>query len=232
MATTCPACGNEVPPGMPTCGWCGAALTAADGEATVGVHEPERRVFGIPPATGLLVLGVAISAVAFYLLLTGRVVVGAIALIVGLFVLAGFPGVARRPDESPMARRAVRSYDGIRERADATIESLAARAAARRRLAQIDGEVEQLESSRAEAIGRLGEAAYAHDEEETERLRGEIAGADAALEAKRREREQVQAETEERVEGAKLRAQPTERLVREEQEQPEQPEQAEQAERG
>jgi hypothetical protein len=212
---------------MPTCGWCGAALGARGGDATVGVHEPERRVFGIPPATGLLVLGVAISAVAFYLLLTGRVVVGAIALIVGLFVLAGFPGVARRPDESPMARRAVRSYDGIRERADATIESLAARAAARRRLAQIDGEVEQLESSRAEAIGRLGEAAYARDEQETERLRGEIAGADAALAAKRGEREQVQAETEERVEGAKLRAQPTERLVREEQEQPEQPERAE-----
>jgi hypothetical protein len=138
---------------------------------------------------------------------------------VGLFVLVGFPGVARRPDESPVARRAVRSYDGIRERADATIESLAARAAARRRLAQIDGEVEQLESSRAEAIGRLGEAAYARDEQETERLRGEIAGADAALAAKRGEREQVQAETEERVEGAKLRAQPTERLVREEQEQ-------------
>jgi hypothetical protein len=209
---------------MPTCGWCGAALTAGDGDATVGAHQPERRVFGIPPATGLLVLGVAVSAVAFYLLLTGRVVVGAIALIVGLFVLAGFPGVARRPDESPMARRAVRSYDGIRERADATIESLAARAAARRRLAQIDGEVEQLESSRAEAIRHLGEAAYAGDEEETERLRGEIAGADAACEAKRAERAQVQAEMEERVEGAKLRAQPTERLVREEQEQHEQQE--------
>ena len=211
---------------MPTCGWCGAALTAADGAATVGVPEPERRVFGIPPATGLLVVGVAICAVAFYLLLMGRVVVGAVALVVGLFVLAGFPGVARRPDESPVARRAVRSYDGIRERADATIESLAARAAARRRLAEIDDEVEQLESSRADAIRRLGEAAYAGDEAETERLRSEITGADAALEAKRAEREQVQAETEERVEGAKLRAQSTERLVRDEPEQQEQPEQA------
>ena len=215
---------------MPTCGWCGAALAAADGGATVGVHEPERRVFGIPPATGLLVVGVAICAVAFYLLLTGRVVVGAVALIVGLFVLAGFPGVARRPDESPVARRAVRSYDGIRERADATIESLAARAAARRRLAQIDDEVEQLESSRSDAIRRLGEAAYAGDEAETERLRSEITGADAALEAKRAEREQVQAETEERVEGAKLRAQSTERLVRDEPEQQEQPEPHEQPE--
>jgi hypothetical protein len=82
--------------------------------------------------------------------------------------------------------------------------------------------VEQLESSRADAIRRLGEAAYARDEEETERLRGEIAAADAAVEAKRAEREQVQAETEERVEGAKLRAQSTERIVREQHEQHEQ----------
>lgn len=215
MATTCPACGNEVPPGMPTCGWCGASLTEAKSE-TVAVHEPERRVFGIPPATGLLVLGVGVTALAFYLLLTGSVVAGAVALVAGLALLAGFPGVARRPDESGVARRAVRSYDGIRERADATIESIAARAAARRKLSQIDGEVRQLEAAREEALRKLGEAAYAQDEAETERLRAEIAGADSALEAKRAEREQVQAETEEALGAAKLRAQDTERLTREE----------------
>ena len=198
---------------MPTCGWCGASLAGEEREA-VGVHEPERRVFGIPPATGLLVVGVGLTALAFYLLLSGTVVVGAVVLVLGLLVLAGFPGVARRPDESPVARRAVRSYDGIRERADATLESIAARAAARRKLAQIDGEVRQLESSREDALRRLGEAAYQRDEEETERLRAEIASADSALEAKRAEREQVQADTEERVGEAKLRAQPTERLER------------------
>jgi len=229
MATTCPACGNEVPPKMPTCGWCGASLTGAGGETTVGVHEPERRVFGIPPATGLLVLGVLIAAVAFYLLLTGRIVVGAIALIVGFAVLAGFPGVARRPDESRVARRAMRSYDGIRGRADATIESIAARAAARRRLAQLDADLTQLEGSRADAFRSLGEAVYARDEAESERLRAEITAADAALEAKRSERERIQTETEERVGEAKLRAQPTERLERE---QPEQPEQQEQQDKG
>lgn len=215
MATTCPACGNEVPPGMPTCGWCGASLTEQKAE-TVAVHEPPRRVFGIPPASGLLALGVGVVALAFYLLLSGTVVVGAIALVVGLAILAGFPGVARRPDESPVARRAVRSYDGIRERADATIESIAARAAARRRIGQIEDEMRQLESSREDALRKLGEAAYARDEAETERLRAEIAGADAALETKRAEREQVVAETEEKVGDAKLRAQDTERFTRDE----------------
>jgi hypothetical protein len=221
MATTCPACGNEVPPGMPTCGWCGASLTSAESREPVGVHEPERRVFGIPPATGVLVLGVAVTALAFALLLTGSVVAGAILLVVGLAILAGFPGVARRPDESAVARRAVRSYDGIRERADATLESLAVRASARRRVGQIDGEIRQLESAREEAIRRLGHAAYARDEAETERLRGEIDATDTALEAKRAEREQVQAETEEKVGDAKLRAQPTERLERKDAEVPE-----------
>jgi hypothetical protein len=216
MATTCPACGNEVPPKMPTCGWCGASLTG-EGATTVGVHEPERRVFGIPPATGLLVLGVLIAAVAFYLLLTGRIVVGAIALIVGFAILAVFPGVARRPDGSPVARRAMRSYDGIRGRADATIESIAARAAARRRIAQLDTDVKQLEGSRAEAFRSLGEAVYAQDEAASERLRAQITTADAALEAKRSERERIQAETEERVGEAKLRAQSTELLEQDQQ---------------
>ncbi|MBA3347503.1 MAG: hypothetical protein H0T13_02980, partial [Actinobacteria bacterium] len=49
-----------------------------------------------------------------------------------------------------------------------------------------------------------------------ERLRAEIAGADSALEAKRAEREAIQTDTEERVDDAKLRAQPTERMQREE----------------
>jgi hypothetical protein len=219
MATTCPACGNEVPPRMPTCGWCGASLTGAAGATTVGVHEAERRVFGIPPATGLLVLGVVIAAAALYLLLTGRMVVGAIALLLGLAILAGFPGVARRPDESRVARGALRSYDGIRGRADATIEAIAARAAARRRRAQLDADVQQLEGSRADAFRRLGEAVYAGDEAESERLRALITTADAALEAKRAERERIPRETEERVGEAKLRAQPTELLEREQREQ-------------
>ncbi len=213
MATTCPSCKNEVPPGMPTCGWCGASLEGAE-LGTVSVHEPDRRVFGVPPATGLLVLGGLVIGLAVVLLLTGTTVFGALLLVVGLVILAGFPGVARRPDESDLTRRAVRSYDGLRERADATIESLAARAQARREIGRIDSDIKQLERSRAEAITALGEAAYAGNEAELERLRAEIAGADSALEAKRAEREAIQTDTEERVDDAKLRSQPTERLQR------------------
>jgi hypothetical protein len=199
---------------MPTCGWCGAALAGPE-HGTVGVQQADRRVFGVPPATGLLVLGTILVALGVFLVFTGRAAVGLLALAVGLLVFAGFPSLARRPDESPVARRAVRSYDGLRERADATIESLAARAATRRRLSRIDGEVEELERARANGLRELGEAAYARADDTVERLRGEIATVDTALEAKGAEREQLLAETEERVEEARLRAQPTERLERE-----------------
>ena len=198
---------------MPTCGWCGASLTG--GREPVAVQQADRRVFGIPPATGLLVLGTLVAALGVFLLFTGSVVAGVLALIGGGILLAGFPSVARRPDESSIARRAVRSYDGLRGRADATIESLAARAAARRALARIDGEIAELEAARANGLRELGQAAYERDEPEIERLRNELGSAEAALEAKRAEREQLLADTEARVDGARLRAQPTERLERE-----------------
>jgi len=200
---------------MPTCGWCGAALASAGGAEPVNVQQADRRVFGVPPATGLLVLGTLVAAIGVFLLFTGNVVLGVVFLLVGVLLLAGFPAVARRPDESSVARRTVRSYDGLRERADATIESLAARASARRERARIDSEIAELETARANGLRELGEAAYARDEAEIERLRGELAAADAALEAKRAEREKLLAETEARLDGARLRAQPTERLRRE-----------------
>jgi hypothetical protein len=196
---------------MPTCGWCGAALAEREPE-TVNVQQPDRRVFGVPPATGLLAIGALLLALGILFVLTGHTVLGLFSLAAGLFVLAGFPSLARRPDESPVARRAVRSYDGLRERADATIESLAARASARRNLSRIDGEIEQLESTRASGLRELGEAAYARDDAEIERLRAELASADSALATKRAERESLLAETEEKVDSARLRAQPTERL--------------------
>jgi hypothetical protein len=212
MPTTCPACGNEVPAGMPTCGWCGAALAGGAASGPVGVQRADRRVFGVPPATGLLVVGALLLVLGVVLLFTGSIALGLFALAAGLLVLAAFPSLARRHDESPVARRAVRSFDGLRERADATIESLAARASARRHLARIDAELEQLESARTTGIRELGEATYAQDAAEMERLRGELAAADTALAAKRTEREQLLADTEEKVDEARLRAQPTEQL--------------------
>jgi hypothetical protein len=197
---------------MPTCGWCGAALAGEREPETVNVQQPDRRIFGVPPATGLLAIGALLLALGILFVLTDHIVLGLFSLAAGLFVLAGFPSLARRPDESPVARRAVRSYDGLRERADATIESLAARASARRNLSRIDGEIEQLESTRANGLRELGEAAYARNDAEIERLRAELASADGALETKRAERESLLAETEEKVDSARLRAQPTERL--------------------
>ena len=209
-AATCPSCRKPVPPGMPVCGWCGAAL-GPDRE-TVNVHS-DRRVFGVPPATGLLVLGGLLLGFSLVLLVTGRIVVGALLLIAALFLLSGFPRVARRPGESSVARQAVRSYDGVRARAGATIDSIAIRASARKRLGEIDDDVAQLRETRERAVAELGEAAYREDAAEIDRLRAELRTADDAIAAKERERAQVEAETEERLGGTKSAAAPTERFT-------------------
>jgi hypothetical protein len=195
---------------MPFCGWCGAALDAP--RETVNVHA-DRRVFGVPPATALLVLGGLLLGFSVVLLVSGRVLVGAVLLVASLFLLSGFPSIARRPGESFVARQAVRSYDGVRARAGATIDSIAIRASARKRLGEIDDDVAQLREARARAVAELGEATYTDDADEITRLRGELRAADEAIGAKERERAQVEAETEERIGGTTAAAAPTERVT-------------------
>lgn len=209
-AETCPSCQRDVPPGMQYCGRCGAEIESR--RETVNVHA-KRQLFGVPPATGLLVLGGALIVLALVLLLTGNVIVGVVLLVLGLFLLRGFPEIARRPGESPVARRAVRSYDGVRARAGATIDSLAIKASARKRLGELESDVGQLREARGRALVSLGEAAYREEEAEIVRLRGEVRTADTAIEAKEREREQIEAEMQERVGEARSAAAPTERVV-------------------
>ena len=193
---SCPSCGSEVAAGMQYCGRCGAAIDGS--RETVNVHT-DRRLFGVPPATALLAVGVLLVVLALVLLITGNVIVGVALLLAGLFLLSGFPELARRPGESGAARSAVRSYDGVRARAGATIDSLAIRAKARRRLGELDSDLEQLRHSRGQAISALGEAAYREEADDVARLRGEVAAADAAIESKESERRQVEAEVEEKV---------------------------------
>ena len=207
QAATCPSCGSEVQAGMRYCGRCGAAIDGP--REPVNVHS-DRRLFGVPPATALLAVGALLVALALFLLLTDNVPAGVVLLVVGLFVLSGFPELARRPGESGAARSAVRSYDGVRARAGATIDSLAIRAKARRRLGELDSDLEQLRHSRGQGISALGEAAYREDTDDVARLRGEVRAADAAIEAKETERREVENEVEEKVSETRSAAAATE----------------------
>lgn len=209
-AETCPSCGGDIPPGMQYCGRCGAAI-AGRGE-TVNVHS-DRRLFGVAPATLLLALGPLLVILAIVLLVTGNVIVGVVLLVAGLFLLSGFPQLARRPGESGVARGAVRSYDGVRARAGATIDSLAIRAKARRRIGELDSDLEQLRVSREQAIAALGEAAYREQADDVARLRGELRTADAAIEAKESERRLVETAVDEQVGEMRSAAAPTERVL-------------------
>ena len=211
MATEiCASCGNDAPSGMQYCGWCGAAISAR--RETVNKHA-DRRIFGVPPATLLLALGLLFVAIAVVLLVTGRVLAGALLLVAGLFLLSGFPGIARRPGESRVARGAVRSYDGVRVRAGAAIDSLAIRAKARRRLGELDSALEHLRHSREGAVTALGEAAYEERADDVVRLRAELQAVDAAIEAMESERRQVEIEGEQKAGETRSAAAPTERVI-------------------
>ncbi len=191
------------------CGWCGAALDPPD---AVNVHA-ERRVFGVPPATALLAVGAVLVGLAIWLLLSGPVIAGAILLFGGLLLLRSFPDLARRRHESGVARKTVRSYDGARGRVGAAWEAMALRVRARRRAGELDRDLAQLREARRESIVRLGEAAYARDEEAVERLRGEITTADRAIETKEAEKKKTLEEVEEKVEEVRSSAAPTERFT-------------------
>jgi len=211
MATEiCASCGTDVPTGTQYCGWCGAAI--AGRQETVNVHA-DRKLFGVPPATALLGLGLLLVVLAIVLLVTDRVLAGAVLLVAGFFLLSGFPQIARRPGETGVARGAVRSYDGVRARAGARIDALAIRAKARRRIGELDSDLEQLRGSRERAVSALGEAAYREQADDVARLRGEVGAADAAIEAKETERREVENDVEEQVGETRAAAAPTARVV-------------------
>lgn len=209
----CPRCGKDVPEGMQYCGHCGADLNRPD---AVNVHSEERTIVGVPPATALLFVGAVLVGIALWALFAGHVILGFVLLLGGLLLLRNFPEVARHHHQSDGARQAVRSLDGARDRAGAAVEAIAVKVSARKRMFELDRELDQIRDSRRETLLRLGEAAYAKDDAEVERLRGEVATADRAIEAKRAERERVEEDAERSVENARQSAAPTERVQREE----------------
>ncbi len=210
---TCPRCGRENPEGMQYCGQCGADLNRPD---AVNVHSEERTIVGVPPALALLFLGAVLVGVALWGLFAGHVILGFVLLLGGLLLLRNFPEVARGHHQGEGTRQAVRTFDGARDRAGAAVEAITVKVSARKRAFELERELDQIRGSRKETLQRLGEAAYARDEAEVERLRGEVATADRAIESKEAERERVQEDAERSVENVRQSAAPTERVSREE----------------
>src|SRR5262245_6208456 len=113
----CKNCGRELPEGSRFCLECGTAVESTAGETAVEdvpAHEPEaapvepqvaeRRFFGVPPSSALLVLGLVALVAAIVLFATGNWPWALILLGVSLFLLTGFVSQVRRlPTEASSA---------------------------------------------------------------------------------------------------------------------------------
>jgi hypothetical protein len=218
----CQSCGAELPENSKFCPQCGTPVAAGDTvveEVPAPEPEPapvepqvaERRLFGVPPSSLLLLL----TAVA--------VVFGIVLLVLGewpwaliVFGLAGFVGTGffaeakRLPDEKGSATKAsLRGLHSVRARSRAAVETVAAHGSARMELARLRRDVSALAADRGDRVRELGEAAYGNDRGAVKALKERIKEIDEDVQAKEAQMARVTLDAQERIGRAKLEVQPT-----------------------
>jgi hypothetical protein len=218
----CQACAAKLSSKAKFCPECGTAVTSGDtvvqevppaeeAPTPVEPHVSERRYFGVPPSSFLLVLGLTGVIVAIALFVTGLWPWGLIALGLSMFVLTGFVSQARRlPGEAPAAGRAtVATLGTVRSRAGAVKETIAAHGSARIELVRLRRDVSRLARERGERSRELGEAVYAENTTATNDMKQRIKEIDDEIEAKEAQMTKVTMDALDRIEKAKLQVQPT-----------------------
>lgn len=218
----CQSCGAELPENSKFCSQCGAPVAAGDTVvAEVPAPEPdpapvesqvaERRFFGVPPSSVLLLLTAVGVVLAIALLILGEwpwalIVLG----LAGFVGTAFFAQVRRLPDETGDATKAsLRGLDTVRARGRAVVETVAAHGSARMELARLRREVSALAADRHDRVRELGEAAYGDERGAVKELKARIKQIDDDVQAKEAQMAKVTLDTQERIGRAKLEVQPT-----------------------
>ena len=223
----CSSCGAKLPAKASFCPECGFRAAAPSGDTAVQELpatetgpvpvEPQvaqRRIFGVPPSTYLLVLGVGTFVLGIALFATGRWPWGLIVIGVAIWLITGFISQARRlPDETPaVARASLGALGSVRARAGAAVETVAAHGTARIELARLRREVGGLASERSERLRELGEAVYEGNSSAAEHVKQGIEDLDKAIKEKEMQMANVMIDAQERIERAQLQVRPTEIL--------------------
>ena len=221
----CTSCGAKLPKNSKFCPECGTAVASGDtvvqevpaseaGPAPVEPHVSQRQLFGVPPSSVLLVLGVAGLIVAIVLFATGNWPWALITLGLALFCFTGFASQARRlPDEGGSAGRvSLGALTSVRSRAGAAKETIAAHGSARLELARLRREVGGLAQERGERARELGEAVYAKNTTAAKSLKERIKEIDDEIAEKEGRMAQVSMDAMDRIERAKMQVQPTQVL--------------------
>jgi len=218
----CANCGTKLPPKSKFCPECGTAVASGDtvveelppiepGPTPVEPQVAERRLFGVPPSTALLVLAVAGVAFAVVLFVLGEWPWALIVLGLSGFVATGLVAQARRlPDEtSGVTKASLAGLGSVRARGRAVVETVAAHGTARMELARLRRQVAPLSAERRERVGELGEASYAGNQKAVKELKERIKQIDDDVQAKEAQMAKVTIDTQERIGRAKLEVQPT-----------------------
>ena len=218
----CQNCGAELPENAKFCAECGTPVAAGDTvvqEVPAPEPEPtpvepqvaERRLFGVPPTSVLLLLTAVGALLAIVLFVLGEWPWALIALGFAGFLGTGFFAQARRlPGESGGATKAsLKGLDSVRARSRAMVETVAAHGSARMELSRLRREVSALAADRRERVRELGEAAYANDRAAVKALKERIKEIDDAVHAKEAEMAKVTLHAQERIGRVKLETQPT-----------------------
>ncbi len=171
----------------------------------------ERRLFGVPPSTILLVLGFGTLALSIALFATGSWPWGLIVLGLALFMFNGFFSQTRRiPGEASGAgRTSLAALDSLRARAGAAVETVAAHGSARIELARLRREVGALAAQRGELLRELGEAVYEGNRSATKDSKQRIENLDQAIAEKETQMANVTITAQERIGKAQLQVQQT-----------------------
>lgn len=221
----CATCGAKLPAKSKFCPECGTAVSSGDtavqelppsedGPAPVEQHVSQRHLFGVPPSSVLLGLGIVGLIGAIVLFATGNWPWALIVLGLSLFLVTGFLGQARRlPDDSGAAGRAsVSALSSVRSRAGAAKETIAAHSSARLELVRLRRELGSLVRERGERARELGEAVYAENDGAAEDSKRRMKEIDDEIASKEGQMAQVTMDATDRIERAKLQVQPTQVL--------------------
>jgi zinc-ribbon domain len=220
----CSSCGAKLSAKARFCPECGSRTEAESGETAVQELPPsetgpvpvqpqvaERKLFGVPPSTILIVVGGAALGSAIGLFATGRWPWGLILLGVAIFVLTGFISQTRRlPGEaSGVARASLAALESVRARTGAAVETVAAHSSARIELARLRREVGALVAQRGGHLNELGEAVYEGNRSATKELKQRIQDLDDAIKEKEAQMATVTIDAQERIGRAQLQVQST-----------------------
>jgi hypothetical protein len=224
----CATCGATLPKNSKFCPECGAAVASGNtvvqdvpatetGPTPVEEHVSQRQLFGVPPSSVLLVLAIVGLIVAIVLFATGYwpwalIALGRRALSLHRLRVPGSPPSGRRRHAGS---RLLSALMGVRTRAGAAKETIAAHGGARIELSKLRRDASGLAKQRSERARELGEAVYAKNTTATKELKQRMQEIDDELSAKEAQMAKVTIDAQERIGKARLQAQPT-RVVAEE----------------